>query len=139
MSARRAGRSFNRGRRLAFRCPAEEAALPSRAYALFSRAMLTQKQVLCVYDGFARELCPIILGHSKGRETALTYQFAGQSRSGLPADGEWRCLLLDKISKVRLRDGPLRSGDAHRRPQGCVEIVDLDVNADSPYDPARGH
>jgi hypothetical protein len=99
--------------------------------------MAGRKQVLCLYDGCCRELCPIILGHSKGKEKALTYQFGGQSRSGLPPGGEWRCLWLDRVSNVELRDGLWHTGKAHKQPQGCVDVVDLDVNPLSPYNPAR--
>ena len=111
--------------------------MPSRVYDLFSQAMFERKQVLCLYDGHPRELCPIILGHSNGQEKALTYQFGGKSQSGLPRAGQWRCLWLDKVSNVQLRDGPWRAGEAHTQPQGCVHIVDLDVNPNSPYNPAR--
>lgn len=111
--------------------------MPSRVYDLFSQAMISQKQVLCLYDGYPRKLCPIILGHSNGQEKALTYQFGGQSRSGLPRAGQWRCLWLDKVSNVQLCEGPWRAGDTHTQPQGCVQTVDLDVNPDSPYNPAR--
>jgi hypothetical protein len=62
----------------------------SQNYALFEQAMAMRKQILCVYGGYPRELCPIILGHSQGQEKALTYQFSGQSKSGLPPQGEWR-------------------------------------------------
>jgi hypothetical protein len=93
---------------------------------------------VCVYQGHPRELCPIILGHSlKGEEKALTYQFGGSSNSHLPPGGEWRCLWLSKVSDVALRDGPWHSGSSHTQPQGCVEIVDLDVNPASPYKPKR--
>ncbi|HEU0157387.1 MAG TPA: hypothetical protein VFQ82_15045, partial [Stellaceae bacterium] len=64
-----------------------------------------------------------------------TYQFGGQSRSGLPVGGEWRCLWLTEVSDVRLRDGPWHAGVSHTRPQGCVDIVDFDVNPSSPYSP----
>lgn len=111
--------------------------MPSRVYDLFSQAMFEHKQVLCLYDGYPRELCPIILGHSNGQEKALTYQFGGTSRSSLPRAGQWRCLWLDKVSNVQLRDGPWRAGNAHTQPQGCVQIVDLDVNPNSPYNPVR--
>jgi hypothetical protein len=111
--------------------------MPSQAYDLFRQAMALRKQVLCVYDGYARELCPIILGHSGGQEKAITFQFRGQSRSGLPPGGEWRCLWLDKVSGVQLRDGPWHAGDGHQQPQSCVETVDLDVNPANPYRPAR--
>ena len=29
----------------------------------------------CMYDGYPRAICPIILGHSEGAEKALTFQF----------------------------------------------------------------
>jgi hypothetical protein len=108
-------------------------------YTQFEQAMRTRKQIVCMYGGYPRELCPIILGHSQGQgqEKALTYQFGGQSKSGLPPQGEWRCLWLSKVSDVQLREGPWFVGSSHIRPQGCVEIVDLDVNSSSPYHPKR--
>ena len=109
--------------------------MPSTVYNLFAQAMAGRKQVFCFYDGHARELCPIILGHSHGQEKALTFQFGGQSRKGLPPGGQWRCLFLTKVSDARLHDGPWHTGDSHSQPQGCVEIVDLDVNPKSPYHP----
>ncbi|MFL5269344.1 MAG: hypothetical protein ACJ8AH_22625 [Stellaceae bacterium] len=99
--------------------------------------MTSRKQILCTYHGLPRELCPIILGRSKGQEKALTYQFGGQSNKGLPPGGQWRCLWLSEVGNVRLRDGPWHAGDRHDQPQGCVEIVDLDVNPASPYNPKR--
>jgi hypothetical protein len=111
--------------------------VPSANYALFEQAMRMRKQIVCRYDGNRRELCPIILGHSQGQEKVLTFQFAGGSKSGLPPDGEWRCLFLSKVSDVELRDGPWRVGSNHTQPQGCVEVVDLDVNPSSPYRPKR--
>jgi hypothetical protein len=109
----------------------------SATYALFEQAMRMQKQVVCMYGGYRRELCPIILGLSQGQEKALTYQVGGASKSGLPPRGEWRCLWLSKVSEAGLRDGPWMAGASHNQPQGCVEIVDLDVNPASPYQPKR--
>ena len=112
--------------------------MPSSIYRLFARAIEHRKQIVCTYGGHHRELCPIILGHKKnGEEAALTFQFAGESGSGLPPKGQWRCLRLSGVSNVRLRDGRWRSGPSHEQPQRCVEIVDLDVNPDSPYRPQR--
>jgi len=109
----------------------------SATYQLFARALIGRQQITCTYEGHPRELCPIILGHSRGAEKALTYQFGGGSKSGLPRGGEWRCLWLAKVTDAGLRDGPWRSGARHTQPQGCVEIVDLDVNPQSPYAPKR--
>jgi hypothetical protein len=110
---------------------------PSSTYVLFAQAMAERKQIHCQYDGYRRELCPIVLGHSNGQEVALVYQFAGASRSGLPPGGQWKCLRLSKTDDVRLRTGPWHAGSSHRRAQACVEDVDLDVNPSSPYNPRR--
>src|SRR5437763_10781575 len=53
----------------------------SQNYRLFEQTMIERKQILCMYDSYHRELCPIILGHSQGEEKALTFQFSGDSRS----------------------------------------------------------
>jgi hypothetical protein len=99
--------------------------------------MRERKQIVCTYRGYAREVCPIILGHSRKQEKALTFQFGGGSSSGLPPGGEWRCLFLSEVSDVSLRDGPWLSGGSHLQRQACVEVVDLDVNPNSPYSPKR--
>lgn len=109
--------------------------MASAIYRQFAQAMAQRKQILCEYDGYPRQLCAIILGHSNGQEKALTFQFGGQSRSGLPPQGEWRCLWLAKVRRVRLRDGPWYAGARHTQPQGCVDDVDIDVNPFSPYNP----
>lgn len=112
--------------------------MPSATYELFARAMHEEKQIFCIYDGYPRELCPVLLGHTDGQEKALAYQVGGRSKQGeLPKSGEWRCLFLAKAHGARLRDGPWRVGASHRRQQGCVAEVDLDVNPESPYHPKR--
>jgi hypothetical protein len=111
--------------------------VPSANYGLLEEAMHLRKPVFCVYRGYPREVCPVVLGHSQDQETALTFQFAGESKSGLPTGGDWRCLSLSEVSKVELRDGPWRSGSNHSRRQVCVEVVDPDVNPASPYRPKR--
>ncbi|MBL8544883.1 MAG: hypothetical protein JNL81_00370 [Hyphomonadaceae bacterium] len=111
--------------------------MTSATYKLFEQALRTRKQIACMYGGHRRELCPVILGHSGGEEKALTYQVGGASGSGLPPGGEWRCLFLSKVSFARLHEGEWKSGDRHAQPQGCVEVVDLDANPESPYSPKR--
>jgi predicted DNA binding CopG/RHH family protein len=110
---------------------------PSKEYRLFEQAIRERKQITCTYGGHFRELCPIVLGHTRGRERALTYQFGGESSKRLPRGGEWRCLSLSEVMDVQLRDGPWFAGDTHSQPQGCVVDVELDVNPDSPYNPRR--
>jgi len=111
--------------------------MPSSNYDLFVQAMIELKQILCTYNGYHRELCPVILGHSQGQEKALTYQFAGESESHLPPGGDWKCLLLAKVTDIQLRDGPWHVGGSHTQRQRCVADVDIDVNPASPYNPKR--
>ena len=109
--------------------------MPSATYRLFAQAMAERKQVICFYQGYRRELCPIILGHTGGEERALTYQFGGGSRSGhLP---DWKCLQLALVREVELRDGPWLAGSSHKQRQACVADVEFDVNPSSPYNAKR--
>lgn len=102
--------------------------MPTAAYRLFRRAILEEKQVTCVYNGHRRELCPHIIGHTKGEEKVLVFQFGGTSNSKLPPRGEWRCLVLANVEDARTRDGPWHTGGGHSQQQRCVEDIDLDVN-----------
>ena len=109
--------------------------MPSATYQMIMQAMRTRQQVLCMYRGFARALCPIILGHSGGRERVLGFQFAGGASRGLPPGGQWKCFDISGMSEVELRGGRWHSGRSHSQPQYCVADVELDVNPDSPYVP----
>jgi len=111
--------------------------MPSAIYRLIARAMSERKQVLCVYDGFPRAVCPVMLGHTQGQERALTYQFAGGASRGLPPGGQWKCLNLAKMTDVELRSGQWHDGASHKMPQYCIDDVDLDINPSSPYAPRR--
>lgn len=102
--------------------------MPSATYLLFRQAILSESPVACVYKGRPRALCPHILGHKDGEEKVLAFQFAGETSSELPPNGEWRCLTLADVRFARMQNGPWHSGPYHRRSQSCVEEVDLDIN-----------
>ena len=110
--------------------------MPSAAYRLFEQAMEERRQVACVYQDLPRELCPIVLGWTDGREKVLAYQVGGQSSRPLTTpDSRWRCMFLADVSAPVLQDGPWLSGARHRTQQSCVRDVDLDVNPASPFSP----
>jgi uncharacterized protein with PIN domain len=112
--------------------------MPSATYKLFVEAMARRQQVLCIYHGYRRELCPFILGRNKtGEEAVLAFQFAGETSEGRLEKPEWKCLLLAKVAHVRLRNGPRHGGESHSQQQKCVVDVDYDVNPNSPYNPSR--
>ncbi|KJC35771.1 hypothetical protein UP09_31715 [Bradyrhizobium sp. LTSP885] len=100
--------------------------MPSASYALFRTAILTEQQVVCIYDDRPRELCPHIIGRNKsGEQVVLAWQFAGESSGRLP---QWRCLRLAHVSDVELRKGRWHEGGSHRSQQTCVSEIDLDIN-----------
>lgn len=101
--------------------------MASQTFSIFREAVLNKKQISCIYRGLPREVCPHTLGYTSGREQALTFQFAGQSSSGLPPDGEWRCMILDEVKDAKIKDGPWHTANAHGRPQPCVKQVDVEV------------
>lgn len=100
-------------------------------YRLIREALLQRRQVLATYGGLPRAFCPHVLGHKHGRAQALVYQFGGESHQGaVQGDGpdNWRCIHLDDLRDVRLRDGPWHSADNYRQhPQACVDEVDVEV------------
>ena len=107
--------------------------MPSATYQLLARAIRERKQMLCSYDGYRREICPTILGHSDGREKALVFQFAGETSKGPLKDPDWKCFEVAAVTNAKLRDGPWFTGRRHQQSQSCVKNVDLDVNPDNPY------
>lgn len=103
-------------------------------YALIRQAIENRRQVLATYRGHYREMCPHSLGVNKrGDRQALFYQFAGQSGSELGPPGSpdnWRCLRLDELSDVSLRDGNWHTAPDHTHPQTCVyQRLDLEVRS----------
>jgi hypothetical protein len=98
----------------------------SATYALFRKAILAEKQVVCSYEGRPRELCPHIIGTNKsGEEVVLAWQFAGESSGRLP---QWRCLRLAEVKGARIRAGAWHAGGSHKTAQSCVSQIDLDIN-----------
>jgi hypothetical protein len=100
--------------------------MPSSTYTLFRNAILAEQQVVCIYDGRPRELCPHIIGTNKdGEEAVLAWQFGGESSGKLP---QWRCLKIGSVSDARARNGRWHEGGSHRTTQKCVTKIDRDIN-----------
>lgn len=108
----------------------------SSLFRLLHRAILEREQVVFSYQGFPREVCPIILGHKGGPERLLAYQFAGSGSRG-PVKGEWKCFDLAEMKDAKARTGRWYSGDTHRAPQSCIDDVFIDVNTKVLDQPGR--
>jgi len=108
----------------------------SDVFWLVHRAILERLPIVCVYQSYDRELCPIILGHKAGKERLLAFQSGGHGSRG-PVRGEWKCFTLEEMKNARTREGRWHTGDHHRAPQSCVDDVFIDVNTDVPNQPGR--
>ena len=100
--------------------------MPSATYAIFRNAILAEQQVVCLYNGRRRELCPHVIGTDRyGEEVVLAWQFDGDSSGPLP---QWRCFKLARVRDASARVGPWFEGSSHQTMQTCVTNIDLDIN-----------
>jgi hypothetical protein len=101
-------------------------------YRLIWTAISTKHPIEAMYQGRRRLLCPHRLGRNRnGALRVLCYQFGGDSKSGLQhsnSSDNWRCLVVEKLSRVRLLDDAWRTAPNHSRPAPCV--VDADIDAE---------
>lgn len=115
--------------------PAEIQSL-DEIYAMVRAALTAQRPIAAVYEGRYRLLCPHTLGWNKeGQPRVLCYQYGGDSRSGLHAEGSpenWRCMAVAMFNWVELLEGPWRTAPNHSRPQSCVAKVDVDAEDHQP-------
>lgn len=96
-------------------------------YESIRAATLARQQVVATYKGLRRELCPHVLGTKAGRPQALFFQFGGASSSPLPPDGGWRCIPLDGLEDVIVRDGPWHTRDDYHYVETCVDTIDVEA------------
>jgi hypothetical protein len=98
-------------------------------YRLVRTAVISKRPIRAIYHD--RWFCPHRLGRNReGQIRVLCYQYGGESGSGLQAAGSsanWRCIALEKLSRVELLEGARQTAPNHSRPQTCVAEVDVDA------------
>jgi hypothetical protein len=102
----------------------------STNYSTIRTAILGKKHVVATFQGHVREMCPHVIGTKGGRERALFYQFGGTSSSGpiIPnSPKNWRCIPIEGLSNISVRQGAWHSGVNHSQPQTCVDEIDVQV------------
>jgi hypothetical protein len=80
--------------------------------------------------------------NSAGQARVLCYQYGGDSSSGLEVSGSpanWRCMMLEKFSRIELLQDVWQTAPNHSRPQTCVTDVDVDAEDDPDRNPQSGH
>lgn len=100
-------------------------------YSLIRNAVMRRSPIAAFYEGHRRLLCPHRLGkNNAGQLRVLCYQYGGGSRSGLARSGSpdnWRCIAVEKLSRVEMVDGSWHTGPNHSRHQTCVPDLDVDA------------
>jgi len=112
-------------------------------YQLIWAAVASKRPIEAIYKDRPRLFCPHRLGRNRSGELrVLCYQYGGESESGLEAPGSpanWRCTVLEKFSRVRLREDAWRTAPNHSRPASCVIDADIDAEDQLPLTPQKGH
>jgi hypothetical protein len=100
----------------------------SSTFELIKQAILEKKLISAVYHERQRDLCPHVLGWKAEHEHALFFQVGGESAKGIESGGSWRCLNLDELSEVEIREGEFRTGPGYYdNPQKCVDTIEVQI------------
>jgi hypothetical protein len=112
-------------------------------YRLVWTAIASKRPMQARYHGRHRLFCPHRLGRNRqGQLRVLCYQYGGDSESGLEPPGSpenWRCVVLEKLSRVKLLEDAWRTAPNHSRPASCVIDADIDAEDHPGRDPQQGH
>ena len=106
-------------------------------------AVANNQLVEAVYAGAIEVILPASAGAESGRTAfrVLCYQYGGDSQSGLQPVGSpanWRCIVLEKLSRVNLIEDVWRTAPNHSRPTSCVAEADIDAEDHPARDPQKG-
>ncbi len=79
-------------------------------YEVLREAIEKRRCVRLIANGLSREVCPLALGYKGARQKVLTFQYRGDSQSGLAPGGAWRCFFLDDIASATVIGDPWQTG-----------------------------
>lgn len=112
-------------------------------YRLMWTAVANRQPIEAMYQARLRLFCPHRLGRNRaGQLRVLCYQYGGESQSGIEPIGSpmnWRCIALEKLSRVKLIEGGWWTAPNHSRPTTCVAEADIDAEDHPERDPQKGH
>jgi hypothetical protein len=112
-------------------------------YRLVWTAVANKQPIEAGYQGRSRLFCPHRLGRNReGQLRVLCYQYGGDSQSGLQPVGSpanWRCVVLEKLGRVKLLQDRWCTAPNHSRPTSCVIDADIDAEDQPERDPQNGH
>ena len=106
-------------------------------------AVANKQPIEAGYQGRSKLFCPYRLGRNReGQLRVLCYQYGGDSQSGpqpVGSPANWRCIVLEKLNRVKLLQDGWRTAPNHSRPTSCVAEADIDAEDHPERDPQNGH
>ena len=105
--------------------------MTSQVYEIIKSAIENKQQITADYDDKYREMCPHAIGTKNGVEQALFFQFGGYSSKGeitTDTKDNWRCITINKLSNVKVKEGDWHTFSNHSRPSTCIDSIDLEVS-----------
>ena|SRR5579863_4160578 len=110
----------------------QESQGPEAIHRLFRSAIVGRLPIGAMYKERPRLLCPHRMGWNRDDERRLfSYQYGGESERGLGPPGaeeNWRCMEFDKLTAVRVLEGPWHTAKNYSRPPNCIVRVEIDVD-----------
>lgn len=110
-------------------------------YELVWTAVERKWAIEALYHGRPRLFCPHRMGRNREGQLRVL-QYGGDSKSGLQPEGSpanWRCIELEKLSRVRLVESAWHTAPNHSRPGSCVPDADIDAEDHRERDRQKGH
>jgi hypothetical protein len=112
-------------------------------YRIVFNAVAEKRPLEAIYQRRHRLFCPHRLGRNQeGELRVLCYLYGGESVSGLRPAGSpanWRCIALEKLSRVKLLGDGWHTAPNHSRPSSCIVEVHIDAEDHPERDPQKGH
>jgi len=84
--------------------------MSSGVFETLRKAIETHHCVTMYAEGRRRQVAPLAIGYKGAQRKVLTFQYRGDSNSGLVAGGFWRCFAIDDIAWAAITDDPWQCG-----------------------------
>jgi hypothetical protein len=92
------------------------------------RTAIGEKRCLTgLYDGAVRHFAPHAVGNARdGTPAVFVFQYAGETKKGLPIGGQWRCFQLARLSHLRVNEHRWRSlSNYSLKRQNCLATIEV--------------
>ena len=84
--------------------------MSSGVFETLRKAIETHHCVTIFAEARRREVAALAIGYTGTQRKVLTFQYRGDSNSGLATGGAWRCFAIDDVIWAKINDDPWHPG-----------------------------